>query len=166
MSASYYPSSAAPVDSRFCRFTAGANQTVLPGAVTILDYDTVVTNNSTALFTNNGAGRITVTQSGIYLLTAGVVLEATIGVLSSCDLAIYRNAELVTVAQDRGSVSVGASTGLSCSTTIALSANDIIDARALVTSTTGNGVVRNAAAALLGANAVQVNHISITRMER
>lgn len=166
MSASYYPNPSTPVAERFCRFTAGADQTVTAGVVTILDYDTVVTNNSTALYTNNGAGRITVAESGIYLVTAGVVIEAAVGVLNSSDLAIYRNAQLVTVSQDRGSVSVGASTGLSCSTTIALTAGDIIDARAFVTSNLGNGAIRNATATLLGANAVQVNHLSITRMER
>ena len=168
MPVGYQSTNGAKIAQKSCRFTLTANQTLTAGTNNILDFDLATTNNSTSTFVNNGAGRVTVTEAGVYLITAGVVVTSQIGAISNVSTAIFRNAQVVANISDRATLSVNDSIGQTTSTIIELAANDIIDVRCLVNQVVngvGNGLA-NAAGQLLGSNAVQVNHLGITKLER
>jgi hypothetical protein len=168
MAASFKQNSTAYIAQKSCRFSLPANQTLTAGTATILNYSSATTNNATAVYVNNGSGRVTVTEAGVYLITAGVVVTAQVGIISNVTTAIYRNAQIVASIGDRATLAVNDSIGQTTSTIIQLSANDIIDVRTLVNQVVngvGNGLA-NAAGQLLGSNAVQVNHLGITKLER
>lgn len=165
--AASFRQAAAPRDQKSCRFTLPANQTLTAGTATILNYSTTSVNNSTATYTNNGSGRVTINEAGIYSITAGVVVTAQVGALGSVNTAIYRNAQIVAIIGDRVTLAVADSLGQSVSTIIQLAVGDIIDTRCLtsqVVNGVGNGLA-NATGQLLGSNAVQVNHLGITKLE-
>lgn len=152
-------------DEETVKTTASADQTLPSGVLTILDYDTTLTNNSTATYTVGTTGRITINTTGIYTITAGVVIEAdAVTALESAFLGIFRNGDLVAISSINTTIAAGAQSGLSTSTILSLTATDIIDCRALVNSVGGvaNGLARRLGT-LLGANATQVNSLSITK---
>jgi hypothetical protein len=154
-----------PVDQFTAKTTASADQTLPSGVLTILDYDTTVVNNNTSIYTVGTTGRITVNSTGIYTITAGVVVEAdAITALESAFLGIFRNGDLVAISSINTTIAAGAQSGLSTSTILSLTSGDIIDCRALVNSVGGvaNGLARRLGT-LLGANATQVNSLSITK---
>jgi hypothetical protein len=154
-----------PVDQFTAKTTASADQTLPSGVLTILDYDTTVVNNNTLIYTVGTTGRITVNSTGIYTITAGVVVEAdAITALESAFLGIFRNGDLVSISSINTTIAAGAQSGLSTSTILSLTSGDIIDCRALVNSVGGvaNGLARRLGT-LLGANATQVNSLSITK---
>ena len=154
-----------PVDQFTAKTTASADQTLPSGTLTILDYDTTVINNNTSIYTVGTTGRITVNSTGIYTITAGVVVEAdAITALESAFLGIFRNGDLVSISSINTTIAAGAQSGLSTSTILSLTSGDIIDCRALVNSVGGvaNGLARRLGT-LLGANATQVNSLSITK---
>jgi hypothetical protein len=152
-------------DESTAKTTASADQTLPSGVLTILDYDTTVVNNNTSIYTVGTTGRITVNSTGIYTITAGVVVEAdAITALESAFLGIFRNGDLVSISSINTTIAAGAQSGLSTSTILSLTSGDIIDCRALVNSVGGvaNGLARRLGT-LLGANATQVNSLSITK---
>jgi hypothetical protein len=152
-------------DESTAKTTASADQTLPSGVLTILDYDTTVINNNTSIYTVGTTGRITVNSTGIYTITAGVVVEAdAITALESAFLGIFRNGDLVAISSINTTIAAGAQSGLSTSTILSLTSGDIIDCRALVNSVGGvaNGLARRLGT-LLGANATQVNSLSITK---
>lgn len=145
--------------------TATADQTLPSGVLTILDYDSTLLNNSTNTYTVGTDGRITINTTGVYTITAGVVIEAdAVTALESAFLGIFRNGDLVAISSINTTIAAGAQSGLSTSTILSLTATDIIDCRALVNSVGGvaNGLARRLGT-LLGANATQVNSLSITK---
>ena len=145
--------------------TATTDQTLPSGTLTILDYDSTILNNSTATYTVGTDGRITINTTGIYTITAGVVVEANaVTALESAFLGIFRNGDLVAISSINTTIAAGAQSGLTTSTILSLTATDIIDCRALVNSVGGvaNGLARRLGT-LLGANATQVNSLSITK---
>jgi hypothetical protein len=152
-------------DESTAKTTASADQTLPSGVLTILDYDTTIINNNTSIYTVGTTGRITVNSTGIYTITAGVVVEAdAITALESAFLGIFRNGDLVAISSINTTIAAGAQSGLSTSTILSLTSGDIIDCRALVNSVGGvaNGLARRLGT-LLGANATQVNSLSITK---
>ena len=152
-------------DQESVKTTASADQTLPSGTLTILDYDSTLLNNSTATYTVGTDGRITINTTGIYTITAGVVIEAdAVTALESAFLGIFRNGDLVSISSINTTIAAGAQSGLSTSTILSLTATDIIDCRALVNSVGGvaNGLARRLGT-LLGANATQVNSLSITK---
>jgi hypothetical protein len=152
-------------DESTAKTTASADQTLPSGTLTILDYDTTVINNNTSIYTVGTTGRITVNSTGIYTITAGVVVEAdAITALESAFLGIFRNGDLVAISSINTTIAAGAQSGLSTSTILSLTSGDIIDCRALVNSVGGvaNGLARRLGT-LLGANATQVNSLSISK---
>jgi hypothetical protein len=152
-------------DESTAKTTASADQTLPSGVLTILDYDTTVINNNTSIYTVGTTGRITVNSTGIYTITAGVVIEAdAVTALESAFLGIFRNGDLVAISSINTTIAAGAQSGLSTSTILSLTSGDIIDCRALVNSVGGvaNGLARRLGT-LLGANATQVNSLSISK---
>lgn len=152
-------------DESTAKTTASADQTLPSGVLTILDYDTTLINNNTSIYTVGTTGRITVNSTGIYTITAGVVIEAdAVTALESAFLGIFRNGDLVAISSINTTIAAGAQSGLSTSTILSLTSGDIIDCRALVNSVGGvaNGLARRLGT-LLGANATQVNSLSISK---
>lgn len=148
------------------RTTGTADQTVTPGTLTILDYDTTEYTTGTEDFTVSADGRITVLNSGVYTITAGVVVGAALGLLNSYNFSIAVNADIVATVGSQADLALGETVGLTTATTITLTAGDVVDARLLV----GRPLlgIGNALIALLpflfGAEAQQVNHLSITKV--
>lgn len=152
-------------DEPAIRSTASADQTLPSGVLTILDYDSEVFNNAAPIYSLGTNGRITVNSAGVYDINAGVVIEAdAVTALQSASLGIFRNGDLIAVASVDTTIAAGASSGLVCATQITLASGDIIDCRALVNSVGGTapGLARRLGT-LLGANATQVNSLSIVK---
>lgn len=154
-------------DEKAARFTNIQNQILTSGAFTILDYDDVVTNNSPTTYTNNGAGRVTVTETGFYTLTAGVAVQASLlSAVNTTGLGIFRNGEAIAAETNSQTLAVGETRVHTCSTSIQLTAGDIIDARAYVLSALGVGNILALLLPLLfGQNATQINHLSLVKQE-
>lgn len=159
---------AAVNDEPFIRVTSSVDQTLPAGVLTILDYDSVETNNAPTVFSPASNGQVTVQEAGVYSISTGVVLQASaIDALSTADLGIFVNGDLIAISTTETTLGVSQSRGQSIATQISLEAGDVVDARvrASTVSGTGNGVARRAAV-LLGTTATQVNHLSIVRCTR
>jgi hypothetical protein len=84
--------------------------------------------------------------------------------LENAALGIFKNGDLIAISSARTTIAAGASSGFSVSTQITLAPGDIVDARALVSSVGGvaPGLARRLGT-LLGANATQVNSLTLTK---
>lgn len=146
--------------ARAIRTTGAADQTITAATLTILDFDT--TEFNTGGYTVGTTGRITVPATGTHIITAGVTVEATVSALTSAILVITRNAAVVSSSNFDHTLSSGATSALSCSTIINLTAGDIVDCRLIATGV-GVPVVRNIPT-FVGLTATQVNHLAIQRL--
>ena len=147
------------------RTTSSADQTLVAGAFTQLDYDTTQYNQNTDVFSVSADGRITVALAGVYTITAGVTIQAdALSAIANSSQAIFVNGNIVAINTNETTLEVSGSRGHSVATTIQLAANDVVDTRVFteLVSGVGNGLARRLGI-LLGQTATQVNHLSITR---
>jgi outer membrane murein-binding lipoprotein Lpp len=159
-------SDVAALQPKNIRTTSSADQTISAGVLTILDFDTTQYSTGTGDFTVSSDGRITVKNSGVYSMTCGTVVEAEVGALDTYNISLLVNGEIVASSGSYADLAVGNSISLDTSTQFSLSADDIVDARFIVTQVVngvGNGLIRNTRT-LFGLTATQVNHLAISKV--
>lgn len=141
------------------------NQTI-QATPTPLSFDIEQYNTDTEDFTLNANGTITVNTAGLYLLTAGVVISpAVLSAVGESSLIVRVNGNGVAAQTAEGTLDIGTTRALSACTAIQLEAGDVVDATASATSILGIGNILSLLLPfLLGINAQQINHLSISRL--
>ena len=147
------------------RITGAAEQSLPAGATTTLAFDEVVYSTVPADYTVTN-GRVAVTRAGVYAITAGVTIEAdAVSALSSSSQIITRNGDVIAILTQDTTLAAGETRGMNLATNIQLQAGDVIDTRASITISVGAGnAVKRLLPFLLGQDATQVNHLSLSKI--